>query len=372
MLPMINFARLLLAPGQSTSLAGVLESDWDYNRAIHFIAPSINAPQGASLYFAEMQPSILLQQGVVSAADIAISADWRFRLFNEGVITNRLFVTLADGGHIADGRYAIMGSSYADELHNAGRIEGAVNLGDGDDLLDGRLGAILGPIEGGAGDDTMVSGEAAETLLGGEGQDWLDGGAGADSLSGGAGANGILAGSGNDSVTSEKGNDSLSGEAGDDLLLSDRGNDSLLGGDGADTLIGGEGDNTLLGGIGDDLLEAWDDRDLVWGGDGHDTIISWGGSDAIFGDGDNDLIQVIGGAFSLFGGAGADTLAVFEDWIANDWLDGGDGDDSLRGGAGDDTLLGGSGADWLIGGAGDDVILAGSSSLSDILSLFDQ
>jgi Ca2+-binding RTX toxin-like protein len=82
------------------------------------------------------------------------------------------------------------------------------------------------------------------------------------------------------------------------------------------------------------------------------------------------LIEVIGGSFTLAGGTGADTLAVFENWIADDLLDGGDGADSLNGGAGDDTLISGGGADTVIGGAGDDVILAGTTSLQDILSLF--
>ena len=79
---------------------------------------------------------------------------------------------------------------------------------------------------------------------------------------------------------------------------------------------------------------------------------------------------MIGGAVSLSGGVGADTLSVWEDWVANDVLNGGDGADSLNAGAGDDTILGGAGADTMIGGAGDDVILAGGTSLQDVLSLF--
>ena len=367
---MITFARLFLSPGQSTTLTGLLEADWDYGRAIHVLGLSAIHHQGPAANNAEAAPTFLWQQGVVSAADMTISADWAFRLYNEGTITNRLFLDLAAAGQVTDGRNAITGSSFADEIVNAGRIEGQINLGAGNDLLDGRLGLTLGAADGAEGDDTLLSGTAAETLLGGFGQDWLDGGDGADSLLGGAGANHILAGAGNDSLTGEAGDDAMLGEAGDDWLQSDRGNDSLSGGDGADTLNGGDGDDTLTGGGGDDLLEAWDDQDQVSGGDGNDTITAWGGGDGLFGDGGNDLLEVIGGAFSLSGGTGADTLSVGEDWVANDVLNGGDGADSLNAGAGDDTLLGGAGADTMIGGAGDDVILAGGTSLQDIFNLF--
>lgn len=287
---MINFAKLFLSPGQSTVLFGLFETDWDYGRAVHFVAPAAFAQREFSPGSPETAPTILWQQGIVSAADVAISADWGFQLYNQGTITNRLFLTLAEAGQVADGRYAITGSAYADGVHNAGRIDGALHLNDGNDLLDGRLGIILGAIHGGSGDDTLLSGAAAETLLGGDGRDWMDGGAGADSLLGGAGDNLLFAGTGNDSLTGEDGHDEMHGEAGDDWLVGDRGNDSLAGGDGADTLVGGDGDDTLEGGDGDDLLEAWDDRDQVSGGAGNDTIIAWGGDDALSGGAGDDVI----------------------------------------------------------------------------------
>lgn len=367
---MITFARLLLSPGETTLLSGLFETDWNYGRAIHFLAPPIIPGEESLAINTEVGPALLEQQGVVTAADVAISAAGTLWLNNSGTIINRLFLDLSANGQGADGRYAVTGSSYADRIVNSGSIEGFVDLGGGNDLFDGRLGVIQGAAAGADGDDTLLSGAAAETLLGGEGQDWLDGGDGADSLSGGSGANKIFAGAGNDSVTSEDGDDALAGEAGDDLLLGDRGNDSLSGGDGADTLIGGDGDDTLAGGAGDDLLEAWDDRDQVSGGDGHDTITAWGGGDLLFGDAGDDFMDVIGGAFTLSGGAGADTLSVFEDWVANDLLDGGEGADWLNAGAGHDTLIGGGGADTLIGGAGDDMVLVGTTSLQDIMSAF--
>lgn len=367
---MIRFALLELSPGTPNLLNESVQSDWGYFRAVHFSALPVSPFMAGILEYQASPPTTLWQHASVSAADIAISAEWAFRLYNSGVITNRLFLNLLAADQATDGRDAIVGSAYGDEVHNAGRIEGSINLGAGNDLLDGLGGQILGFAQGAEGDDTLLSGAASETLLGGEGKDWLDGGDGADSLAGGTGTDRIFGGAGNDSVTSEDGDDVLAGDAGNDWLHSDRGNDSLAGGDGADTLIGGDGDDTLTGGAGDDLLEAWDDRDHASGGDGDDTITAWGGGDRLFGDAGNDFMEVIGGAFSLSGGAGADTLAVFEDWNANDLLDGGEGADSLNAGAGDDTLLGGGGADTLVGGAGDDVILVGATSLQDIMSLF--
>jgi Ca2+-binding RTX toxin-like protein len=161
---------------------GLLEADWDYGRMIHILAPSAIHHQASAASNAEAAPAFLWQQGVVSAADMTISADWAFRIHNDGTITNRLFLDLAAAGQVTDGRNAITDSSLSDEIVNADRIEGQINLGAGNDLLDGRLGLILGAADDADGDDTLPSGAAAGTLLGGFGQDWLDGGDGADSL----------------------------------------------------------------------------------------------------------------------------------------------------------------------------------------------
>jgi hypothetical protein len=74
---MINFARLLIFPGQTNALSGVFESDWNYGRAIHFAAPQALMRHTDAQALPEIAPSILWQEGVVSAADTAISADWR-------------------------------------------------------------------------------------------------------------------------------------------------------------------------------------------------------------------------------------------------------------------------------------------------------
>ncbi len=84
----------------------------------------------------------------------------------------------------------------------------------------------------------------------------------------------------------------------------------------------------------------------------------YGGNDTIWGNTNNDYIDGGDGNDSLYGWSGNDTL-----WggSGNDYLSGGDGLDNLYGEWGNDTLWGGSGSDYLSGGDGNDR-LTGSSS----------
>ncbi|NCR57504.1 MAG: calcium-binding protein [Microcystis aeruginosa LL13-06] len=86
----------------------------------------------------------------------------------------------------------------------------------------------------------------------------------------------------------------------------------------------------------------------------------YGGNDTIWGNTNNDYIDGGDGNDSLYGWSGNDIL-----WggNGNDYLDGGTGNDYLYGESGNDTLLGGSGSDYLSGG-GDNDRLTGSTSRS--------
>ena len=69
----------------------------------------------------------------------------------------------------------------------------------------------------------------------------------------------------------EAGNDFIDGGANDDTSLSgNAGNDRIRGGSGHDTLIGGEGDDQLDGDSGDDILTGDDGYDLLFGDTGVD------------------------------------------------------------------------------------------------------
>ncbi len=66
---------------------------------------------------------------------------------------------------------------------NTGRIDGDVNLSDGNDVFNGSYGRVNGTIDGGAGDDVISSGRNDDVLVGGLGNDTLDGGSGNDTAS---------------------------------------------------------------------------------------------------------------------------------------------------------------------------------------------
>lgn len=67
-----------------------------------------------------------------------------------------------------------------DTVINAGRMEGNVRLGLGNDSFVGTGGSLAGTASGGGGEDRLVGGSGDDTLAGGLGADTLTGGAGAD------------------------------------------------------------------------------------------------------------------------------------------------------------------------------------------------
>jgi Ca2+-binding RTX toxin-like protein len=133
-------------------------------------------------------------------------------------------------------------------LVNSGTIFGNLSLGDGDDIVDTRIGTISGTISLDEGNNLFLGGALGET------------------------------------VTSSVGLDTLRGNAGDDSLSSGLGNDLMRGGDGDDTLRGSFGEDAVFGGLGDDILEGGNDADRLSGGTGKDVF-------AFVASGDSDLGQ---------------------------------------------------------------------------------
>ena len=105
-----------------------------------------------------------------------------------------------------------------------------------------------------------------------------------------------------------------------------------------------------------DVLNAADGvtsgDDYVFGGDGNDTIRGLGGNDDLFGDDGRDKLHGGAGNDWLEGGEGNDDLFGGDN---NDFLWGEEGDDELFGDNNDDYLDGGEGADTLDGGDGRDI-----------------
>lgn len=218
------------------------------------------------------------------------------------------------------------------------------------------LGDVI--VDGGAGNDRILTGSKNDTLLGGLGNDILDGGAGNDLLDGGSGNDTLTGGLGNDTLIGGDGNDTLNGGDGNDILTGGFGNDTLDGGAGNDSLDGGVGNDTLTGGLGNDILTGGDGTDtLVESADRFFTLTNTSletkllttGNKVEFTDTLSGIEQV-----RLTGGAGANTINASAFTLGAVTLDGQAGNDTLTGGTGNDLLIGGAGNDSLTGGAGKD------------------
>lgn len=264
-------------------------------------------------------------------------------------------------------------------------------------------------VDGGAGNDTIRTGDDADTIFGGTGDDSINAGIDDDVVSGGDGNDSIIGSHGSDTLKGDDGNDTIwggfgpegiagvtdevvdatdpqpnngkdliEGGAGDDVLYGEddddtifggadndyidggidddsldggMGNDTILGGQGDDTIIGAQGEDEIDGGAGNDSIFAGNDNDSVQGGAGNDTIDGGQGDDTIDGGDGNDSIAGGFGNDSILGGDGNDTIFAAGD---NDTVDGGDGDDSISGVRGDDSLFGGEGDDTIDGGEDND------------------
>ncbi|NRF65848.1 hypothetical protein HLB44_02490 [Aquincola sp. S2] len=226
--------------------------------------------------------------------------------------------SLQDGALVIAGLAAqtvIVHFDAADQVHLLG-------LGGNDSIDASALaaGGPLLPIDGGAGDDTLIGSANADLMFGGADRDRLTGGSGADQLHGNAGDDRFVwrAGDGNDVI--EGGDDS-------DVL-------ELNGGATADSLIvspGSSGRVVVSGpAVGDFVLDVGSVELLdINTGAGDDTVIGFNGLGTLI-------------ALDIDGGAGNDTLT------------GGDGADRIAGGDGTDSVTGGRGADTLLLGYGND------------------
>jgi Ca2+-binding RTX toxin-like protein len=89
-------------------------------------------------------------------------------------------------------------SSQSVSITNQGTINGAVLLGVGDDMFDGRMGTIAAGISGNVGNDVIRTDVGNDLLDGGVGDDTLSSGNGNDTLIGGAGSDMLTGGGGGD------------------------------------------------------------------------------------------------------------------------------------------------------------------------------
>ena len=219
-----------------------------------------------------------------------------------------------------------------------------VDLTDNDTLTGGDGNDYL---FGGEGTDTLYGGDGNDSAYGGEGDDIIDT-SGLSPLPD-IGYPGLYPG--DSDPTNDL--DFVDGGAGDDTITTGDDDDSIIGGTGNDNINAGFDDDTIDGGEGDDYIVGGEGSDLIYGGDDDDTIyggLSLIFPDAVNITDDIDLAPN-NGIDLVYGGEGNDTIFGQDD---TDELHGDEGDDYLNGGIDNDTLYGGAGSDTLIGGQGED------------------
>lgn len=270
-----------------------------------------------------------------------------------------------------------------------------ISGGLGNDILNGRAG-IDRLVESADVSFTLVGGTATTNgSLTGLGTDVLFRNTiETAQLTGGASNNTI-------NTTAFNGPVRLDGGDGNDVLLSGRGNDILIGGNGNDSLSGGLGNNSLDGGAGNDTMTGANAASS-WSitADNGGKVVSMVGTtvfattfsavENLTGGSLNDGFKFSNGksvAGTINGGSGINTLnfaayttAVTVNLVlgsatgvgggvtnianivggaGNDILVGNTGNNVLMGNGGRDVLIGGAGKDTLNGGAGDDILIGG-------------
>jgi hypothetical protein len=192
-------------------------------------------------------------------------------------------------------------------------------------------------VKGTESSEVLSGKDGDDDISGAGGDDLIDGRAGDDRINAGAGDDVVWAGSGNDALFGGAGDDSLQGQDGEDLLDGGFGDDTLSGQSGDDALAGGAGDDTLLGGAGDDSLDGGEGDDWLAGGEGGDRLAGDAGSDTLDGNAGDDWLSGLDGQVDdnaqdfLNGGVGNDTMilgsgdhahgdAGEDDFVIQDWL----------------------------------------------------
>jgi serralysin len=374
---------------------------------------TVNGIQGIVAGSPGWDNNTVVNSGKIYSVDVGVTLyGGNSSLTNSGLIRTNSFtfavnlqgalgqtITLLNTGAIeSKGNIAVLGGLEDDLLTNTGTIIGAVDLGDGNDLYDGRGGTVAGDILLGIGNDTAYGGTGDERFFGDHGDDFMDGGAGNDTFTiditdinltggedtaiGGAGddtfnlmggvspKNVLSGGEGTDwlalqfgSVLPAPGTNSNAvvdlrstsirkvGDYWGSLQLSGienvatlDGNDLLIGNSSNNTLLASAGDDTLEGGLGNDILDGGTATDIDFarftGSTGAKVNLNYAGSqDTRYG---KDTFVSIEG---LIGGSGADSFlgdSASNTLIGNsgnDTLSGGDGFDLLRGSLGNDRLI---------------------------------
>jgi hypothetical protein len=343
--------------------------------------------------FVTPDSNIVRNFGTIDAVGIAVQmAGSRFltsnTIINWGDVTSRTStgISTSNGNDVIINRGSIIAAS-------AGVLAGA-----GDDVFDNSFGGtVSGAINIGDGDDVVISGLGAENIVGGNGSDTVSyvnspramlinltdqvttDGVATDTLSGIENAVGSAS---NDALYGDGGNNVLDGGPG--------GSDQIFGGGGSDTVSYASAVRAMLinlagqvtvDGVDTDSLSSIENaigsrfNDSIYGNDG-DNVLDGGadGSDQIFGGLGSDTVSYATSARAVLinlpgqittDGINNDTLSSIENATGSQFSDhifGTAAGNTLNGGAGYDTINGGLGNDVINGGRGNDVMDGGADN----------
>lgn len=178
-------------------------------------------------------------------------------------------------------------------------------------------------------------------------------------IDGGAGNDWLVSGPGNDTITDLLGNNVIYSSSGNDVVTTGPGNDVIYTDGGDDRVTDSGGTNTINTGDGNDQVTTGGGNDVIYTGAGNDTVTDAGGNNWIYTDGGNDTITAGAGNDLIYAGAGDDTVNA---GAGNDIVVGGDGNDLLSGGDGKDLVIGGNGSDTIQGDGSEDILIAGTTA----------
>jgi Ca2+-binding RTX toxin-like protein len=274
-------------------------------------------------------------------------------------------------------------------------------------------------INGGAGNDTITTGDKNDIISGGEGNDVIVSGGGlvgdthygstpstitnGDDITGGAGDDRITSGSGNDIIDAGLGKDTIIAGAGNDTIYGAKGDDTIDGGTGDDIIIGdesssnpgqsGNGADKLSGGLGNDTFVVehviWAKKDTI-DGEGKGVVAATGDEDTlVFAECqtqaststsifkvDAKLVKgiekfVIDDDPFTTGESGTMPLGLdVSSYTTEISLKGNAGDNVLKTGTKDDILTGNAGADTITGGLGADKFVFNDTTSYDTITDF--
>ena len=240
---------------------------------------------------------------------------------------------------LMEGAISFMGNAGNETFVNKGTVKGTVNLGDGNDVFDNRVGAVASSVNGGPGDDTFILRSTDIVIFEGNGQ-------GTDTVDSTVSAalssfhiahleNLTLIGSAAIDGTGNGLNNVITGNAAANKLQGLDGNDTLHGGAGNDILDGGAGADRLEGGLGNDtyVVDAWD------------MVVDAGGTDTVVSSSSFSLASLA--SIEKLAASGSAAISLSGNALANT-ITGNGAANKLYGKAGNDALTGGLGKDVFV------------------------